>query len=184
MIRVIIIIHCQYQRPRILVNHVLDCRADFTFKWDFLVKDFPHQHSEGVDVHLRVRILSFFLSLETLRRRPNVDRPIGIKHVCIPFEVTHLKLTKAHDWLLRRLFKINEYIVRVEASVGERITKWMELVHNFCQLHQYSYFLLQREAFGTVIDPLRLVDHLVERKKFGKDNCDLHFAAHVNAKGH
>lgn len=60
----------------------------------------------------------------------------------------------------------------------------MKLVHNFCQLYQNSYFLLQRQTFRAVIDPLGLVYHVVERKEIRKDNRDLHLVAHMNAKRH
>ena len=82
-------LHCHDSGPCIFLQDVLDRRAEVTLKRLLLIQDLPHEHSEGVHVHLRSWIDSLLGLLEALWGGVNTDGAIAKEHVCIALKVAH-----------------------------------------------------------------------------------------------
>ena len=82
-------LHCHYSGPCILFQDVLNRRTKVTFKRLLLIQDLPHEHSKGVNVHLRSWIDSLFGLLEALWGGVDADGAIAEEHVCIALKIAH-----------------------------------------------------------------------------------------------
>ena len=118
--RVDILIDCYYAWPCVLIDHVLDGRFEFTIEGKRLVKKLPHEHAEGVGVHLGCWVVSLLGLSEALGRRPNVHRSVAEEHLGVSLEVAHFELSYTHLRCFFVVMEFYEHIVRIQTTMVDR----------------------------------------------------------------
>jgi hypothetical protein len=81
------------------------------------VENFPHQHTETVDVHLRSEINHFLLLGEDFGRRPNWARPVSPELIGIHFDIFELESVELHLPLALLGIVRNKDVMRGQAAV-------------------------------------------------------------------